>query len=121
VGLPVGGDQAGGPVRVAPHGQSQYSSNPCEAFPLAPTSAKRVGVCLQVWDFLWSAIKQADLFVSHPMVNFVPDTVPLENVVMMPASTDLLDGLNKDLNDHDTSYYHKVRTRPEGRGPWETS
>lgn len=35
----------------------------------------------QTWDFLWSAIKQADVFVSHPVANFVPDDVPMENVV----------------------------------------
>jgi hypothetical protein len=38
---------------------------------------------MQTWDFLWSAIKQADVFVSQPVPNFVPDDVPMENVVRM--------------------------------------
>ncbi|EWM21967.1 trehalose synthase [Nannochloropsis gaditana] len=65
----------------------------------------------QTWDFLWSAIKQADLFVSHPVKNFVPDDVPLENVVMMPAATDPLDGLNKPLDDFNVTYYQQVFNR----------
>jgi len=65
----------------------------------------------QTWDFLWSAIKQADLFVSHPLSNFVPDCVPMENVVMMPAATDPLDGLNKPLDDFDITYYQQVFNR----------
>ncbi len=69
------------------------------------------GAQAQVWDFLWSAIKQADLFVSHPVANFVPDDVPLENVVMMPAATDPLDGLNKPLDDFDVVYYQQVFNR----------
>eukprot|EP00624_Nannochloropsis_granulata_P006562 evm.model.NODE_49373_length_27502_cov_28.034180.1 len=65
----------------------------------------------QTWDFLWSAIKQADLFVSHPLSNFVPDCVPMESVVMMPAATDPLDGLNKPLDDFDVTYYQQVFNR----------
>lgn len=70
-----------------------------------------MAACLQVWDFLWSAIKQADLFVSHPVSNFVPDNVPRDNVVLMPAATDPLDGLNKHLRDWDEDYYRKVFNR----------
>ncbi|KAJ8293381.1 Trehalose phosphorylase [Rhodotorula toruloides] len=50
------------------------------------------------WDYLWSFIKQADLFVSHPVKEFVPKVV-MDNlpVVYMPPSTDPLDGLNKPI------------------------
>jgi hypothetical protein len=51
-----------------------------------------------VYTYLFSFIKQADLFVSHPVKEFVPkmtsDHMP---VVFMPPSTDPLDGLNKPL------------------------
>ncbi|CEQ42011.1 SPOSA6832_03785 [Sporobolomyces salmonicolor] len=71
----------------------------------------------KTWDYLWGFIKQADLFVAHPVEEFVPqvvkDSMP---VVYMPrtrlpnlapwkrvlslcgaASTDPLDGLNKPI------------------------
>ncbi|CAB4400235.1 unnamed protein product [Rhizophagus irregularis] len=63
------------------------------------------------WNFLWSFISQADLFVSHPMHNFVPDNVPMEKVVLLPACTDPLDGLNKELSLSDLSYYKLVYNR----------
>lgn len=40
------------------------------------------------WDFLWSQIKLADCFISHPVSAFVPHNVPQEIVGYMPASTD---------------------------------
>ncbi|GAA5988230.1 hypothetical protein JCM10908_002123 [Rhodotorula pacifica] len=60
------------------------------------------------WDYLWSFIKQADLFVAHPVEEFVPqvvkDSMP---VVYMPPSTDPLDGLNKPLQrEHLNMYRH---------------
>ncbi|KWU42314.1 UDP-Glycosyltransferase/glycogen phosphorylase [Rhodotorula sp. JG-1b] len=60
------------------------------------------------WDYLWGFIKQADLFVAHPVEEFVPqvvkDTMP---VVYMPPSTDPLDGLNKPLRrEHMNGYRH---------------
>ncbi|KAK9238229.1 hypothetical protein V1525DRAFT_401903 [Lipomyces kononenkoae] len=59
-----------------------------------------------VWDFLWDAgIKDAEVFISHPVRGFVPDTVDIKKVGYMPASTDWLDGLNKDLSRWDTFYY----------------
>ena len=67
-----------------------------------------------MWNFLWSAIKQADLFISHPVSNFVPDNVPLDNVVMMPATTDPFDGLNKELSEWDTHFYRLVRRKSSG-------
>ncbi|MCJ1396938.1 hypothetical protein MMC11_000130 [Xylographa trunciseda] len=51
-----------------------------------------------VWEFLWNDIKHADLLISHPVSSFVPDGVPTEILGYMPATTDWLDGLNKDLN-----------------------
>ncbi len=42
----------------------------------------------EVWNYLWSNIKQADLFLSHPVANFVPEGVDPKMVGMLPASTD---------------------------------
>jgi glycosyltransferase involved in cell wall biosynthesis len=61
-----------------------------------------------VWDFLWSNIKEADMFISHPIPVFVPHTVPREKVAYFPATTDWLDGLNKHLNSWDTGYYGHI-------------
>jgi hypothetical protein len=41
-----------------------------------------------VWEFLWRHIQAADLFISHPVVEFVPKNVPTDRVGYMPASTD---------------------------------
>lgn len=60
----------------------------------------------EVWEYLWNNIKHADVFVSHPMESFVPGSVPLEKVALMPACTDWLDGLNKVLKEWDLRYYH---------------
>ena len=57
------------------------------------------------WNFIWQFIQQADLFISHPVRSFVPDQVPVERVVMMPACTDPLDGLNKTLRPADLNAY----------------
>lgn len=60
------------------------------------------------WSFLWDKIQHADSFVSHPMQMFVPDNVPEEKVVYMPATTDPLDGLNKPLTPEQMSTYMKL-------------
>ena len=76
----------------------------------------------QVWQWMWSFIKQADVFISHPVDKFVPHDVPLAMVGLMPACTDWfvslsfelffganryrLDGLNKPLREWDLSFYH---------------
>jgi glycosyltransferase involved in cell wall biosynthesis len=57
---------------------------------------------------MWEMIKDADLFVSHPVRSFVPHTVSKEIVGYMPASTDWLDGLNKNMKDWDNAYYGRV-------------
>lgn len=41
-----------------------------------------------IWDFLWQNIRQADLFISHPIPSFVPHNVPREKVMYLPATTD---------------------------------
>ena len=60
----------------------------------------------EVWDYLWNNIKHVDVFVSHPIESFVPESVPLEKLALMSASTDWLDGLNKVLRVWDLRYYH---------------
>jgi glycosyltransferase involved in cell wall biosynthesis len=58
-----------------------------------------------IWQFLWSNIKLADMLISHPIPSFVPSNVPRATVGYLPATTDWLDGLNKDLNEWDKGYY----------------
>ncbi|KAK9480340.1 hypothetical protein V1514DRAFT_276428 [Lipomyces japonicus] len=60
----------------------------------------------EVWDYLWqSGIKDAEVFISHPVRGFIPETVDINKVGLMGASTDWLDGLNKNLGQWDTVYY----------------
>lgn len=40
------------------------------------------------WKFLWNDISHADMFISHPIPQFVPGNVPREKVVYLPATTD---------------------------------
>jgi glycosyltransferase involved in cell wall biosynthesis len=58
-----------------------------------------------VWEWIWSHVKHADLFVSHPVASFVPTVVPRTRLAYMPATTDWLDGLNKQLSLADLRYY----------------
>lgn len=60
------------------------------------------------WDFLWSNIKHADMFISHPIPEFVPKNVPKEKVAYLPAATDWLDGLNKGLKQWSSGYYGHI-------------
>lgn len=57
------------------------------------------------WEFLWKNIKLADLFVAHPMPDFVPKEVDRNKLIYMPATTDPLDGLNKPLDEKHMKYY----------------
>ncbi len=59
----------------------------------------------EVWQWVWNNIKEADLFISHPVKEFVPSSVDFKKVGYLPATTDWLDGLNKELNDFITKYY----------------
>ncbi len=61
-----------------------------------------------VWQYLWLYIRQCELFVSHPITNFVPDCVALHKRVYMPATTDPLDGLNKPLQSYEHRYYRTL-------------
>lgn len=60
------------------------------------------------WSFLWDFIRQADFFISHPLQMFVPDNVPAEKVLYMPATTDPVDGLNKPLSEHQMAIYMEL-------------
>jgi glycosyltransferase involved in cell wall biosynthesis len=59
----------------------------------------------QVWDWLWNKVQHADLFISHPVREFVPSDVTVQKVAYMPATTDWLDGLNKKMSTYDCEYY----------------
>ncbi len=61
-----------------------------------------------VWDFLWNNIKQADIFISHPMKKFIPKDIPKKKTILMPATTDPLDGLNKELSPKQMNYYFNL-------------
>ncbi|OGH10260.1 MAG: hypothetical protein A2152_02605 [Candidatus Levybacteria bacterium RBG_16_35_6] len=62
----------------------------------------------RTWNFIWNNIKLADCFVFHPIKEFVPENVPQEKVVFMPATTDPLDGLNRKMNHEEITYYLKI-------------
>jgi len=64
-----------------------------------------------VWSYLYQFIEQADLFISHPVTEFVPECVPRTKLLMMPATTDPLDGLNKPLRREDLHYYWRQFNR----------
>ncbi|GME53536.1 Glycosyl transferase family 1 [Neofusicoccum parvum] len=65
----------------------------------------------EVWDWVWNHVKHADLFISHPVREFVPNCVDFKKVGYLPATTDWLDGLNKDMNQFVTDYYfHELST-----------
>ena len=41
-----------------------------------------------IWQFLWSNIQHADMFISHPIPSFVPEIIPKSKVAFLPATTD---------------------------------
>ena len=59
----------------------------------------------EVWNWVWNHVKNADVFISHPVREFVPNTVDVHKVGYMPATTDWLDGLNKEMDDWDNQFY----------------
>ncbi|BGP40935.1 hypothetical protein JCM10449v2_004900 [Rhodotorula kratochvilovae] len=73
------------------------------------------------WDYLWGFIQQADLFVSHPVEEFVPKVVREKlPVVYMPPSTDPIDGLNKPLNrTHLNMYRHTFNEAVRSSSGWQ--
>jgi len=66
---------------------------------------KKVKQQFSTWKFLWQFIKLADLFISHPIPEFVPNTVKENKLIYMPPSTDPIDGLNKKLTRRQKDYY----------------
>jgi len=58
-----------------------------------------------VWNWIWGHVQNCDVFVSHPVREFVPDNVTPKKVGYMPATTDWLDGLNKHMSSWDIQYY----------------
>jgi glycosyltransferase involved in cell wall biosynthesis len=60
------------------------------------------------WDWLWHRAKQANVFITHPIPDSLPPTVPKEMIGHSPASTDVLDGLNKEIIDSDIAYYGRL-------------
>ncbi|KAL4800388.1 hypothetical protein BDV19DRAFT_69077 [Aspergillus venezuelensis] len=70
--------------------------------------AKKGSPQAECWEKMWKDIKKADMFISHPVRSFVPDEIPKEMVGYVPASTDWLDGLNKNMRDEDVAYYGRI-------------
>lgn len=65
----------------------------------------------EVWNWIWGNVKDADVFISHPVREFVPKSVPPSKVGYFPATTDWLDGLNKPMRQWDIDYYmHEFNT-----------
>ncbi|QDS69987.1 hypothetical protein FKW77_003199 [Venturia effusa] len=66
----------------------------------------------EVWSWIYSKIKEADIFISHPVRSFIPSSVDFKKVGYMPATTDWLDGLNKPIRQlADQQYYiHEIYT-----------
>jgi glycosyltransferase involved in cell wall biosynthesis len=58
-----------------------------------------------VWNWIWNHVQKCDVFVSHPVPDFVPSNVPSKKVGYLPATTDWLDGLNKKMSIQDRQYY----------------
>lgn len=52
-----------------------------------------------VWQWIWSHAQKAEVFVAHPISKFIPEDVSKQKVAYMPATTDWLDGLNKNLSE----------------------
>ena len=59
----------------------------------------------EVWKWLYASVKRADVFVSHPVKEFVPKAVNPKMVGYLPATTDWLDGLNKEIDAWDMNHY----------------
>ena len=90
---------------------------------VAPLASQEGTPQHKTWSYLWQFIQQADYFISHPMKMFVPDTVPADKVLSMPATTDELDGLNKPLSEEQMTTYLKLFNAlliKEGQKPLDT-
>ncbi|KAG0641028.1 trehalose phosphorylase [Tuber brumale] len=60
----------------------------------------------QLWVWIWSHAKQADVVICHPVDIIFPCGIPWKMIGSMPACTDWLDGLNKPLGEWDLRFYH---------------
>jgi glycosyltransferase involved in cell wall biosynthesis/Uri superfamily endonuclease len=67
--------------------------------------SKRSSAQKELYNFVLRNANMADLFVSHPIKKFIPPNVDIKKTVLMPATTDLLDGLNKHLFKNQVKYY----------------
>ncbi|OQO04980.1 hypothetical protein B0A48_07998 [Cryoendolithus antarcticus] len=61
----------------------------------------------QAWQWIWSHIKHADLFISEPLQMHVPRMIPSQKLALLPSSINWLDGQNKRLSDEATAFYHR--------------
>ncbi|KAF3043821.1 hypothetical protein E8E12_010581 [Didymella heteroderae] len=59
----------------------------------------------KLWSWLWSHVKDCDIFLHHPVPGGVPRTVTPKKVGYMLATADWLDGSSKCLDDWDSQYY----------------
>lgn len=66
----------------------------------------------EVWNWIHSKIKEADIFISHPVHTFIPSNIDFKKVGYMPATTDWLDGLNKPIKQlaDEQYYFHDLYT-----------
>lgn len=75
------------------------------------------------WNFIYNKVKSAQLFVAHPVKEFVPKTVEKKKVVMMPPTTDPLDGLNKEMSRKQNEFYLSLFNKyliENGQNPLDT-
>jgi glycosyltransferase involved in cell wall biosynthesis len=79
------------------------------------------------WDYIWNhnRTKEADVFITHPVDEFVPPDVPDEKVVYMPATCDMLDDLNRVLTAAERrvglAFINDQLTANEDQKPLDTS
>jgi len=72
---------------------------------IASLADKRGTASNTSWQFVSENIKGHDLFIAHPKKEFVPKNVDRKKLVYMGATTDPLDGLNKNLPNGQQNYY----------------
>ncbi len=70
-----------------------------------PLTEKKGSSIANTWQFIDETVKDADIFVAHPVKRFVPKNVNHQKLIYWPATTDPLDGLNKELTDEQKDYY----------------
>ncbi len=73
-------------------------------------NAIRDGAGKITWNYLSKNVTKADVFISHPISDFIPRDV-VDKTIFFPATTDPFDGLNKSLDDKDMRYYYDLFNR----------